>query len=585
MKRAHPGRYSELVKRLKKPVTKKSELAPAVISIQNDQLSNLIFDSEQNILSLKKENDDLLEEDKKLDENLQTALNFARKFYKSPNLNFEIDYENNQYIPFKSLLPSHLTAADIEKLNAVFKCETLNFEKQLVEKDIEAMKIKLERKDKRIFKLNESLEHLDNAGTSGIAGQVNGTHISMPSVLNSNGSYSSPLDSGLVNGDISVNGFFSQNSTSEDLPNGYIKSENTSEAYENYKIKTQEKDKINQLKKGQKELLEYESMVLSLSNQIEKASLQVKQNSLTNQTSPEIQNFIQTFVQLKLDFTAFLHVYEKNRQEFTMQWLKNFENLNRLEYEEAISQKNFKSQLIFFEQKNLKLKRENDALQLEMDKMQASLNQGETIKKETRQLIESYRINSKSVSEQTTRNEQIIDHFKKIISISKEEDEKYREQKEKEWNEQEKQEQDLKEKDSKESGVVADNGDSSQNEEGELQETRAKIAQVQDEQKEVNETLENVNMLLECYKTQPPVVHEKVEVMCKEIKLKKEMEELTKKVEEITNSKTYTSWKKKLELCVDILRKVLILKMSHKSKKQTGNQKKMAQASFPFSRL
>jgi len=87
-------------------------------------------------------------------------------------------------------------------------------------------------------------------------------------------------------------------------------------------------------------------------------------------------------------------------------------------------------------------------------------------------------------------------------------------------------------------------------EDGEVEEIDEGTAE---EHAELEEELAGVKMLLECYKSQPKDVREKVKAMCDELKLKRELKEIQEKVKLAKHSQNNCKYVRDLEKCVDIL--------------------------------
>merc|ERR1712087_655082 len=185
---AHQKISTELVKRLKTQVNTRKDMEKSILSIQNDHLSNLVFDLEQNILNLRREKEELDLESKKLDEKLDKAFTFAAQLYDKPKevlvqlFKKNVDYNNDKYIPFPELFNEladkegvpRLSKIDMEKLNLIFKIENLNYKKELEAKEKLRIEAKVQKKDRRIGKLADNLQNygykvLEDLGKQGQA--------------------------------------------------------------------------------------------------------------------------------------------------------------------------------------------------------------------------------------------------------------------------------------------------------------------------------------------------------------------------------------------------------------------------------
>ena len=419
----------ELVKRLRTNVETGKDIEKSILSIQNDHLSNLVFDLEQNILNLRREKQDLEDESKKLDDQLDKAFTFAAQLYNKPkevlkkSFQKNIDYDNDKFIPFPELFDeladregaARLSKIDFEKLNLIFKIESLNYKKELEAKEKLRVEAKIQKKDRRIGKLADNLVNYgfpilkdfgDKAEKESSHGQ----------------SQSHPEDS--INSTVTntINGSLNTTTNLDLHRSSPIDGEN--------ETKRSKKEQLDLLKKRQEEINSYTKQIEELKRKIHETQQITKSKEHKNQNSSETKDFIAILTTLKTDYLKFRDTYDQNRQELSMHWLENFTNLNKIKMEDANCQKNFKTQIIHYEQRNLKLKRENDALKLEIEKIQAGLNHGETIKKETRQLIESYKENIKTMQSQIDRNREISDKFKKILEITEKEEVELKQQEE-----------------------------------------------------------------------------------------------------------------------------------------------------------
>merc|ERR1711972_129975 len=133
------------------------------------------------------------------------------------------------------------------------------------------------------------------------------------------------------------------------------------------------------------------------------------QNAAQNQV-----HFLDQYSNLVNDADKVRAIYEKNRQEFTSQWLQNFQVLNEIENEDALVAEMVKCQILHFEQELVKLKRENDSLKLEIDQIQAYMDNDEILKKEVRHLLESFLINLNTLKKQIARNNGMIEKYSTI---------------------------------------------------------------------------------------------------------------------------------------------------------------------------
>jgi E3 ubiquitin-protein ligase BRE1 len=405
----------------------------------------------------------------------------ANKFKRDDNI--FVPFEDGHLLPATGYLPAKIDVQDIYKLYVLLA------ENELFEQDAVEMQQTIERRDKRIIKLKTKIEEHDSESVEQNESENKKDH---------------PKSSGDTHARTTIE-------NSEISPN------NNGTHLETPAVITAKKAKRDQAQLAQTRLDEinkYQDLITDLKSE----SVKRKQTSTYNTAQNQV-HFLDQYTSLVGDAEKVRNIYEKNRQEFTSQWLQNFNVLNEIESQDALIAEMVKCQVLHFEQESVKLKRENDALKLENDQVQAYMDNDEILKKEIRHLIESFLINLNTLKKQINRNIDMVDKYGTICD-----------------------EQVVKKDDkSKETADVED---------GEVEEVDEGTAE---EHAELEEELAGVKMLLECYKSQPKDVREKVKAMCDELKLKRELKEIQEKVKLAKQSQNKCKYVKDLQKCFDIL--------------------------------
>lgn len=217
--------------------------------------------------------------------------------------------------------------------------------------------------------------------------------------------------------------------------------------------------------------------------EVEIAKLQKSLDSNSNEDDWSVKTAIEL---LHADYEVVQSQFEFSSQELSSSWVDNSNKLSSIEHEDVKNQEILKSWLIHFEQENLKLKRENDAIHLEISHIDTALYQTDTAMQEMRLLLESQLSQFSILKNQVSRSELLLKSYEKILAHAEK------------------------------ANVTS-----------ELE--NIKISPKPDpDENALTEELDGIKMLLECYKAQPTHVQEKVNAMCLEMQLKKQLEELKK---------------------------------------------------------
>lgn len=416
----------------------KEDIRRSFLLNNNEQLELLNFQLESEIETYQEELEKLENLETELKAHLQSDIDaFSKKYEKK--LKNKFNPEESKFVSFPKLLQAK-TDQEKECYQRIYQAEFLTFQQQHFETELQELNVKLEKHAQKVERRKEQLR--DVMEKSGIKAAVKKDE---------------------------KKDVVKQESKNLDVKRDFCQV-----------TKKAMKDQVQLAKSRLQEIESYDVEIARIRKVIEEK--EKKDCDITLKTASNM---------LTQDLEQLMTMFDFNRSELSTSWVSNSQKLSKIELDDIISQQLFRSWLLFFEQSNLQLKRENDALHLEIEHISSGLHYSDAAMQELRLVLESQLAQFSLLKDQINRSNSLSQVYEKFLTAC-------------------------------EKQILTDGVEemsiTPKNEE--------QMAEEEEENTELEEELAGIKMLLECYKAQPKHVQDKVNTMCLEMKLKKQLDEL-----------------------------------------------------------